>query len=473
MKKKTYTALALISIAPLCLTSCSPKASTLLFSASSLPDLSSVYNQGETGYIVSAEKDFSYALGESIPYDIMTDNSVISPLSAYISLFEIYAMSGDESVGNVIYSTSEDSSSSDSGIMLLDDEDIDSDDEETDDEDSDATSEEIEEEESDPLLDYQTFLYKLTFSDRTGSSRTSDSLRPFSALFLSSDTSYNEDSLSYLADSYFIDSYSIDYSSESASKEINKYLKDKTRGNIKSKYIYSEDSAASLLTNMYFTANWSNDAGNLKYDGKHVFKSADGTTTKTKFLRGEYSDGQVISTEKYSSFFTTTANDRFAIKFIVPSDGYSISDILTCEVLEEVNSLSRGDEYRLGDYNKTDFTTNTKYYTRCIFPEFSASSELDVAPLLKKSESLDITSVSLSSVSDCLSLDSLVQTNSFNVTKKGIDGYGSVGYSLVWIDDTDKTYTKEYLDFIIDKPFVYILTNEEDIPIYIGYVNNI
>ncbi|MCD8204053.1 MAG: hypothetical protein LUB56_02890, partial [Coprobacillus sp.] len=325
------------------------------------------------------------------------------------------------------------------------------------------------------LDDYAFLLDHTYFTIRSASQRVTDALEVSSDLYIDESLSYSDEVLSTLASDYFINSHATDFTSESASKEIYRNVRSFTHKNNASKYSYSEDTDLALLTSLYVTANWTIDGGNLRYEKRHEFTSADGTTYKAKYLNAPYNLGRVVTTSTYSTFYTNTSDNHFYLKFIVPNDGYTLSDIYNEDTLREVNSLSM-DKYAENGYNAVDTSKYENYYTRVLFPEFSASYDEDITPALEKagvSRAFKENNSDLSITKEDATLEAIHQTNSFTIDKKGLDGFGSVSYELKWIDDSYTGYTDIYYDFIIDRAFIYILTDENNIPIYIGYVNNI
>ncbi len=473
MKKKTSLILSLICVASFSLSSCSGGVSTLLYEADEITSIEIpgyYYYSTKLDEVTSSVKDFTYNTIDYLPYS-EEDNSAFSPLNAYISLFDILGMSKEDS-----NTYSEIYKALNLDALTSSQDETTSEEESSEEESSDTEGVETGSDVVFSLSDDLAFLLDhLRFTQANAARRVTDNLSYSSALYISDSISYNEDALSSLASDYFISSYSTDFTSSGASSDITSYIKSETHKSSLPKYTYSSDTSLVLLNNLYVTANWVADGGNLKNDKKREFTSASGVTKKSKFLKGEYNLGRVVTTDKYSTFYTTTYDDHYYLKFIMPADGYSLKDIYNKEVISEVNSLST-DKYATNGYNATDSLLYENYYTRCLFPEFSVDSSMDLTSLYSE---LDVTSAfkedntDFAIVSEPITLEGIRQTNSFTLDKKGLDGFGSVSYELKWIDDSATGYTDIYYDYIIDKAFIYILTDTNDVPVYIGYVNNI
>jgi DNA polymerase-1 len=169
----------------------------------------------------------------------------------------------------------------------------------------------------------------------------------------------------------------------------------------------------------------------------------DGRITETKLLRGYYNNGKVYEAEGYTSFFTTTEHG-FKIKFIVPKDGYSLSDVFTAENIYTTTVLS--------DYNYVDSENKLRHHTRVLFPEYKAGRHATPEDLLSQ----------FPDAKECLLL--------MGISVLELEGYeaddiqGTVAYMSHGRDDVESyilSGDRDLLQLIDDKVTVLLASNSD------------
>ena len=66
----------------------------------------------------------------------------------------------------------------------------------------------------------------------------------------------------------------------------------------------------------------------------------------------------------------------------MPNDGYTLSDVYTKENIDKM--------IKMDDYQAIDDETKTLYYTKCLFPEFETSCDIDYVELLSNESKYNI-----------------------------------------------------------------------------------
>ena len=184
---------------------------------------------------------------------------------------------------------------------------------------------------------------------------------------------------------------------------------------------------------------------------------------------GRYLDGKVFTAPTFSGFYTTTASG-LKLKFILPNDGYTAKDVFTQENLALFNSQT--------DFDWIDVENKIKYYTRCLFPEYTASFDQDVLNILKD----DFGIIDLFDIRKC-DFGSLIgnlpaycsgvsHVTSLTVNAMGIEGAAVTVMPVAGATGPDE-YTEVYLDFTLDKPFGFMLCDVDGTVLFSGIVNNI
>ena len=281
-----------------------------------------------------------------------------------------------------------------------------------------------------------------------------------------------EDCLQELASNYYVDSYYADFSSNptSVSKEISKFIENKTKGLIKPTLEFSEDTAMVILNTLYLKDLWNNYGYDLNYtSNEYDFKNIDNSITKSKFLSGYYNQGRVYNEETFSHFYTVT-NTNFKLKFIVPSEGYSIYDVFTKENIMKVTQMK--------DYNTFDHENKLQYQTKVIFPEYETSCDKVINELLKERFGIvDLFTEGVcdfSSISDVDMYCNMIRhISKLQVNKKGIEGAAVTIMEEYGEAMPSEKYKIVDEEFLVDKAFGLVLIDRYDIPVFSGIVTNI
>lgn len=325
-------------------------------------------------------------------------------------------------------------------------------------------------------IDYETLqdgfacLYNsLNRTYKSGMLTTSNSV------WVNQNTVVEEDGLNSLSDKFFTDSYSADFEGDNdgANRAVRDYVKDKTNGLIDRNFALGPETYFALINTLYLKDSWNLDGKDLEYtEEEYQFAAGNGDVVSKKLLRGAYSLGRVYEGETFSSFFTSTAAG-FKIKFIVPKDGFTLSEVFTAENIALANSVT--------DYQGLDDENLTRYYTRCLFPEFTADYSEDVIGILNKyfgiSDLFDEGACDLSKLlkeenqtkgADCCT--SISHITKLTVDKKGIEGAAVT--ALVDAGTSAPPYEEVYCDFIVDRAFGYIITDNYGTTLFSGVINN-
>ncbi len=278
--------------------------------------------------------------------------------------------------------------------------------------------------------------------------------------------------LNTLASDYYCNSFEVDFDGKNseANEAIRNYVKEKTKGLIDRDFALSKETVFALVNALYLKDVWNTNGNDLKRTDKtYEFVGANGAKASKRFLQGYYLSGRTYETEDYSAFFTMT-NHGYTIKFILPAEGMSVQDVFNAETLEAVSKLA---------YWKSEETVDgvkTKYYTRCIFPEFSASYLNDVRKYLERMGITDLfspTTCDFSALTDTEAYCAkITHATELKVDRKGIEGAAVTVMGGNTTGAPDEV-VKIYEDFLVDRSFGFILTDRYGLTLFSGVVDRI
>lgn len=322
------------------------------------------------------------------------------------------------------------------------------------------------------LSAYFADLYNLLNVEHTENGKLISTLNLSNSLWMNEWMDYKQTGIDSLSQKFYAYSYMAPFlnNNRAANEAVQSFVNDKTKGLINLKFNLPADTAFVLINTLYWKDVWNRFGDELKFtDENYSFKNADGTSQDLKLLQGNYSLGKAKEFENFKSFYARTYSG-YQLKFIVPDDGVSVKEVFTAENIGAVNSLNFSE-------NAIDEQNNLKYHTRCVFPEFSTSCNVNLKDIL--SEKLGVTK--LFSPAGCdfsnLTAREVYCGKVQHVTKLKIDKKGGEGAAVTVMPGLDAAPAPEYVDvyedFIIDKAFGFVLTDGNGVQLFAGIFDKI
>lgn len=290
------------------------------------------------------------------------------------------------------------------------------------------------------------------------------------SIWADNDIKLSASGINNLANDYHCDLFSVNFGNGEGGKVIRDYIKDKTHGIIDDEISFSTETLITLINTFYLKDIWSDLGEPLKFtDYTYDFKNADGSITATKLLKGRYFRGNIYEGNGYTSFYTTTENG-FSIRFIVPADGYTLDEVFTAENLYNVVSMD--------DYGYVDEENKLLHNTRVFFPEYAASFNGDIKDILKKdfkiNKLFDLNECDFSNITDAnIACDGVIHKCSIEVTAEGIEGAAVTIMPLCGAAGPMEGYENVYHDYIVDRAFGFVITDNLGSVVFSGAVNSV
>lgn len=244
-----------------------------------------------------------------------------------------------------------------------------------------------------------------------------------------------------------------------ANKEIREFIKKQTNGMIDRDFDLSPKTLYALINTLYFKDIWDYDIEQLSTSKKDF--NTDSGKKKCEFLNGMYTAGQVAKTSNAEYFYATTAGG-YKVKFVLPNKGVTVKQAMTAAKLNEINAKSG-----FGEIDKN----GVHHYTRCIFPSFKITSDTPLLDIFKENNVLQnafggfYSPLSLTP----LQLDDIKHTTVLDVNKKGIEG---AAVTIFAMKAGAALIQKEYHEFVLDRPFGFIVTSPKDVVLFEGQFTN-
>ncbi|MBQ7364757.1 MAG: hypothetical protein IJW46_04090 [Clostridia bacterium] len=282
-----------------------------------------------------------------------------------------------------------------------------------------------------------------------------------SSLWLSDSLSYNTDTVKTLAETYYASSFSGKMGSAGYDKAFRNWLNEQTGGLLK-EYIdelsFTPETLMAMATTVYFQAKWENEFRKSENQDK-IFHAPSGDVT-CEFMH----ETEVYGVYYWGDLFSATRKrleDSGYMWLILPDEGVTFTELLQSE--EALLFLSSNGEWE----NKKTLKVNLAV------PKFEVSSKLDLAKGLK---ALGITSCFDSRRADFSPLfeeDTEVYLSKIeHGATVAIDEEGVIAAAYVAMMMAGGAEPPEdEIDFVLDRPFLFVITGSDGLPLFIGTVN--
>ena len=282
------------------------------------------------------------------------------------------------------------------------------------------------------------------------------------SLWLRDGMTYSQEVLDTLARDYYAFSFSGEMGSEEYNQALRDWINEQTGGLLREQaggLSMDPDTVLALASAVYFKAAWS-DEFFKDCTERDVFHAPTGDV-ETDFMRRS-----AQRTYYWGERFTAVQLDfqeGGSMWLILPDEGASPDDLLTSG---EAMDFLLADNYTGSKYLKVNLS----------MPKFDVSSDLDLIGGLQK---LGVTDVFDGSVSDFGPLgasadDPLVVSQAQHAARVKVDEEGceAAAYTVIAYEPTSAFMPNgDEVDFILDRPFLFAVTGESGLPLFVGVVN--
>lgn len=278
------------------------------------------------------------------------------------------------------------------------------------------------------------------------------------SIWLNEGANYNKQTLGTLADNYYASSFRGELGSEKINKAIQKWLNEQTHGllsnYVKDVRLYPETVMA-LYSTVYFRAKWNDKFEKSDNDTKTFH--APGGDFETEFMNNTDFYGEYYAGEDFGAM-----NLRFdeggEMWLILPDEDKTIDDVL-----------------RSGDYigllrNFNEWENQKSLKIHYSVPKFDISSKIELTEGLKRlgvTDVFDIGSADFSPLTDGPGV--IGKANHAARVVIDEDGCTAAAYTEM-IESGAAMPPEDEMDFILDRPFIFVVTSDTQQPLFIGTV---
>ncbi len=281
-----------------------------------------------------------------------------------------------------------------------------------------------------------------------------------SSLWLNEDVPYRMETLETLRDTYYASAFQGEMGTERFDKAMQNWLNEKTGGMLEEavETVQTDpQTVLTLLSTVYYQAKWQNTFSEAN-NTERIFHGTAGDVTCT-FMKQTDTNDTFYGHEDFSAIrrYMETGGDMW---FILPDEGVSTDTVLQSE-----------DMYTLFD-SPHDWPEQKRLKIHQYVPKFDICADIDMSDGLRKlgiTEPFDGTRADYTPLTDA---EDVFLGKARQATRVAIDEEGVTAASFVEMMLAGESMPpEEEMDFVLDRPFVFVVTGYDGVPLFVGVVN--
>lgn len=271
---------------------------------------------------------------------------------------------------------------------------------------------------------------------------------------------FNADTVQTLADSFYASVFGGDLGSEEMNQQLRQWLNEQT-GNLLTDQTQNlkldPNSVFALASTIYFKANWIAQFGE-KNTAYATFRAPGGDVT-VRFMNSTRSTQYYWGPDFTAVRLTLEGGNTMWL--ILPDEGKSVQDVLS------------SDAYLTMTRDKHGWEQQAYVQVNLSLPKFDISSNTNLIPGIKKLGVTDIFSPSTADMTPMTDASGVYVGKVEHAVRLSADETGVLGTAYTVIDAPENgPPLKDEVDFVLDRPFLFLVTSQDSIPLFTGIVAN-
>lgn len=280
------------------------------------------------------------------------------------------------------------------------------------------------------------------------------------SLWLDNKYSYTPTTVNNLATYYYASVYQGDLGSREMDRALQSWLNEQTNGLLHEqaqKNSFEDNTALALASTVLYQAKWNDDCEfSEENNTQNIFYSPEGDMTCT-FMnkRVTYSDYF-----RGTDFSATCLNldDRSRMWLILPNKDQTPQSVL--ESGEAVSTIL-GNTETLPLHVKVDLSV----------PKFDITAETDLTDALKNLGITDVFNPDLADFSAIFPDHQASLYSADHAVRVAIDEEGVTAAAYTVLRADTNSLAEEIVQFTLDRPFLFLITSQDNLPLFAGIVN--
>ena len=283
-----------------------------------------------------------------------------------------------------------------------------------------------------------------------------------SSLWLNDDVEFKEPAIKALAEHYYADSFSGDFGDPDLTADMQSWLFKRTGGLLEEQIVdvgLDESSVIEILTAIYFSAKWRDEFYN-EFNERLIFHSPTGDV-EAEFMCQSDDDKDYYRGESYGAIYKNFEGGG-RMWLILPDEGSTVDEVIFQGNL--IDSLLDGNKD-----NAERVMLNLK------LPKFDVSSDIDLSESFKAigiENAFNMGSADFSALTD----QTPVYISKINHAARAVideEGCKAAAFTVIEAPGAAEPIERRIVDFVLDRPFIFIIESDVGQPLFIGVVNNV
>ena len=280
-----------------------------------------------------------------------------------------------------------------------------------------------------------------------------------SSAWLSDEINYNMETLRTLAEYYYTSSYRGKMGTEEYNQMLRDWLNEQTGNLLKDQAANIEldpEAVLALATTVYFRAKWSNEF-NEENNTEEVFHAVTGDV-KTEFMHQSNSNTYYWG-ENFGAISRNLDNSGQML-LILPDEDVTAEELLTDkEVLDFIYEHYSWENQKFLIVNQS-------------IPKFDVVSDYSLIPGLKNLGVTDVFSFEKADFTPLTTDTEVAVTGATHAARVMIDEEGCIAAAFtVMVACGAARPPEEQVDFVLDRPFLFVINGQDGQPLFVGIVN--
>ena len=278
------------------------------------------------------------------------------------------------------------------------------------------------------------------------------------SLWLRETSDFNQETLSFLAEQYHASSYYGDPGSEEMTKALQDWTNAHT-GDLLTEYTkdlkLEPSTVMALVSTLYYKAGWT-DVFYPNNISQGVFHGRNGDVMVDMMHR---SDMMGVYNGDHFSAVGLNLNDSGQMYFLLPEEGVDVESLLTDPQLLEATNYDKDEHWSYPMVNLA-------------IPKFKASCKTDLLESLEAlgvTDALDPALADFSPLTENVYISQAEHAAMVEVDENGVTGAAYTEIALA----EGAAEPEEEIDFIVDRPFLFMVTGRDGSVLFAGIVKNI
>lgn len=293
-------------------------------------------------------------------------------------------------------------------------------------------------------------LFRLTYVDNEMSK-----LYMTNSLWMNGEEEFKQEFVDNAMSNFYAASNKLDFSDEKSGEVISNWISDNTNELLKPEIKVDPMKLIYIINTIYLKDEWQD---NFIEDAtkEDVFTTADGEAVNVDFMTRKFGCTKLIGEGfKAASLYLKNTGK---MTFVLPDEGVDVGSLLISP--ESIAAMISSENSEYGEVLVS-------------LPKFNFDTEFDLKESL---ESLGLESMfdgdkaDLTGISDMAGVVSEVkQGSNISINEDGVE---AAAYTYVAVDTAAAPGKNEVLELKFDRPFIFVLQSRNNVPLFIGVVQN-